>query len=73
MYAQDTPVVPVSQSASSKMERYLALRRCTEAVSAPLETGDYVILAMPSASPTKWHLAHTRWFFETFLPEPFDA
>ena len=73
MYAQDTPGVPVSQSGSSKMERYLDVRRCTEALSEPLETEDYVIQAMHSASPTKWHPAHTSWFFETFLLEPFAA
>jgi ergothioneine biosynthesis protein EgtB len=46
---------------------YHAVRRTTEALCAPLEIEDYVIQSMPDASPTKWHLAHTTWFFETFI------
>jgi ergothioneine biosynthesis protein EgtB len=46
---------------------YRAVRRTTEALCAPLEVEDYVPQAMPDASPPKWHLAHTTWFFETFV------
>jgi ergothioneine biosynthesis protein EgtB len=53
--------------------RYDAVRRQTEALCAPLETEDYVVSSMPDVSPTKWHLAHTSWFFETFVLAPFDA
>ena len=56
----------------SLLDRYAAVRRQTEALAAPLETEDYVVSSMPDVSPTKWHLAHTSWFFETFVLAPFD-
>ena len=49
---------------------YAAVRRQTEALCTPLATEDYVIQSMPEASPVKWHLAHTSWFFETFVLQP---
>ena len=53
--------------ATRLLEAYLDVRRTTERLCEPLATEDHVIQAMPDASPTKWHLAHTSWFFETFL------
>ncbi len=50
--------------------RYEAVRAHTEALCAPLEAEDYVVSSMPDVSPTKWHLAHTSWFFETFVLAP---
>jgi ergothioneine biosynthesis protein EgtB len=49
------------------LERYLDIRRATERLCEPLAVEDYVVQAMPDASPAKWHLAHVTWFFETFM------
>lgn len=49
------------------IEQYQKVRRFTEYLCEPLMTEDYVIQSMPDVSPTKWHLAHVSWFFETFL------
>ena len=46
---------------------YDAVRGLTETLCEPLVPEDYVVQAMPDASPAKWHLAHTTWFFEQFL------
>ncbi|MEL6184165.1 MAG: ergothioneine biosynthesis protein EgtB [Myxococcota bacterium] len=48
-------------------EAYRRVRGATEALCAPLTTEDHVVQAMPDASPPKWHLAHTTWFFDTFI------
>ena len=48
-------------------EKYQAVRKFFNALCRPLETEDYVIQSMPDVSPTRWHLAHTSWFFEAFV------
>jgi ergothioneine biosynthesis protein EgtB len=50
--------------------RYREVRRFTEALCEPLAIEDTVVQSMPDVSPTKWHLAHTSWFFETFVLTP---
>ena len=53
------------------LEAYRTVRAETERRAAPLAPEDQVIQSMPDASPTKWHRAHTTWFFEQFLLVPF--
>ena len=57
-------------SRTNQLARYLEIRRTTEQLCRPLAIEDHVLQAMPDVSPTKWHLAHVSWFFETFLLTP---
>lgn len=52
-------------------DRYRSVRAQTQDLCAPLKTEDFVVSTMGDVSPTKWHLAHTSWFFETFVLVPF--
>lgn len=57
-------------NSTALLDRYLQVRRHSESLIAPLSDEDMVVQSMPDASPAKWHLAHTTWFFETFLLAP---
>ena len=52
------------------LDQYRDVRARTVALAAPLSAEDQMVQSMPEASPTKWHLAHTSWFFETFVLGP---
>jgi ergothioneine biosynthesis protein EgtB len=60
-----------SSSLETLIEAYQTIRAASETLCEPLEIEDYGIQTMPDVSPPKWHLAHTSWFFETFLLKPF--
>ncbi len=56
-------------STTSLVDQFRAARYRTEELVTPLEREDMVVQSMEDTSPTKWHLAHTTWFFETFVLE----
>ena len=62
--------LPTTSPPETLLTRYLNVRRFTEQLCEGLATEDYVVQSMPDVSPTKWHLAHTSWFFETFVIRP---
>jgi ergothioneine biosynthesis protein EgtB len=57
----------------SLLKAYREIRARTLALAAPLSVEDQMLQSMPDASPTKWHLAHTTWFFETLVLAPHAA
>ena len=65
-------IFDIRAAAPTLLDRCVAVRGQTEALCVPLQTEDYVVSTMSDVSPTKWHLAHTSWFFETFVLTPFD-
>ena len=71
-----TPAQPSPQSFASSTalaQRFCHVRAQTERLAAPLSPEDCQLQSMLDASPTKWHLAHLTWFFETFVLEQYEA
>lgn len=61
---------PAAGPLARLVDRVMATRRRSRDIAAPLTPEDQVVQAMADASPTKWHLAHTTWFWETMLLGP---
>src|ERR1044071_3443391 len=57
--------------AEGLLARFHQIRNFTDALCSGLQPEDCVVQSMPDVSPTKWHLAHTTWFFETFILKKF--
>lgn len=65
--------IPERLNKRALSEHFKKVRAFTSYIVEPLETEDFVIQAMENTSPTKWHLAHTSWFFETFVLGKFHS
>ena len=66
----DATLQSVSRPQPRHLDRYRSVRHATLRLVAPLSAEDCVVQSMPDASPAKWHLAHTTWFYETFVLAP---
>lgn len=62
---------PLEMAGASLAARFRSVRTVTESLAGPLSAEDQMVQSCPEASPVKWHLAHTTWFFETFVLREF--
>ena len=61
------PASAEERALASLTSQYVSVRQQTDALTAPLTPEDLMVQSCPEASPAKWHMAHTSWFFETFI------
>jgi len=69
---RDVSRTALPSAATPLADRFRTVREITRGLAAPLSAEDCAIQSMPDASPVKWHLAHTTWFFETFILSKVD-
>ena len=73
MLTQPTNLAPKQSRAADLLDRFRTVRAATMAFCSPLSPEDMMVQSCAEASPIKWHLAHTSWFFETFVLSEFVA
>ena len=67
------PIAAASIATAKLLDSFREVRRASLDLCAPLSPEDMMVQSCPEASPVKWHLAHTTWFFETFVLREFAA
>src|ERR1700678_2252606 len=71
MLTQPTHLSPKHSPTAALLDRFRTVRAATMAFCSPLSAEDMMVQSCSEASPVKWHLAHTSWFFETFVLSEF--